>query len=55
MSLDYTLKEASHIHISVVELLEELHTTLEGAYRIWYSSWIWLAIIGMSYSVLLDT
>jgi len=40
MSLDYKLKEASHIRNTVVELLEELHTTLEGTYRIWYSSWI---------------
>jgi len=47
MSLDYKLKEASHIRNTVVELLEELHTTLEGAYRIGYSTWIWLTIIGM--------
>lgn len=32
MSLDYKLKEASHIHNTVVELLEELNTTLESAY-----------------------
>ena len=34
MSLDYKLKEASHIRNTVVELLEELHTALEGAYTI---------------------
>jgi len=34
MSLDYKLKEASHIHNTVVELLEELHTTLESVYKI---------------------
>ena len=30
MSLDYKLKEASHIHDTVVELLEELSTSLES-------------------------
>ena len=34
MSLDYKLKEASHIHITVVELLEELNTSLESTYWI---------------------
>jgi len=32
MSLDYKLKEAPHIHNTVVELLEELSTSLESAY-----------------------
>jgi len=36
MSLDYKLKEASHIHAMVVELLEELNTSLESAYGILY-------------------
>ena len=31
MSLDYKLKEASHIHMTVVELLEELNTLLESS------------------------
>ena len=34
MSLDYKLKEASHIRNMVVKLLEQLSTSLESAYLI---------------------